>query len=66
MTLIKGMFAGCVAALAASAAQAQDEPGTISGRAVDSLGRPLAGARIWIRPALTGGLLQTRTDGDGR
>lgn len=66
MTLIKEMFAGCVAALAASAAQAQDEPGTISGRAVDSLGRPLAGARIWIRPALTGGLLQTRTDSDGR
>jgi hypothetical protein len=62
----KDLLIGLGAALASSTAFAQDEPGVISGRAVDSLGRPLAGTRIWIRPALTGGLLQTRTDRDGR
>jgi hypothetical protein len=66
VNVTKTIAGACAIICAASAALAEGEPGTISGRAVDSLGRPLSGTRIWIRPALTTGLLQTHTDRDGR
>jgi hypothetical protein len=42
------------------------QPGSISGLAVDATGAPIAGAKIWIRPALTTGLLEATTDANGR
>ena len=41
-------------------------PGEVTGIARDSQGAPIAGAKIWIRPALTTGLLQATTDANGR
>ena len=32
---------------------------------VDTQGRPIADARVWIVPALTTGVVEVRTDGDG-
>jgi len=40
--------------------------GVVSGVALDTRGKPIAGARIWVRPALTTGLLETMTDANGR
>lgn len=42
------------------------QPRTVTGTAVDTLGRPIAGARVWIQPSLTTGLVETRTDASGR
>lgn len=42
------------------------EPGVIQGVALDTQGRPLAGVKIWVRPAVTTGLLQATTDAQGR
>ncbi len=42
------------------------QPGLISGVAVDAHGAPIAGAKIWIRPSLTTGLLDATTDANGR
>ncbi len=41
-------------------------PGTVTGTVVDTAGRPIAGARVWIQPALTTGLVEVRTDAEGR
>lgn len=41
-------------------------PGVVKGRVVDALGKPIAGAKVWIKPALTTGLVQTRTDANGQ
>ena len=41
-------------------------PGSVSGIAVDASGAPIAGATIWIRPAVTTGLLTATTDANGR
>lgn len=41
-------------------------PGVVTGVALDTHGQPIAGARIWVRPAVTTGLLQATTGGDGR
>lgn len=43
----------------------QTRPRTVRGRAVDTQGRPIAGARVWIDPSLTGGVVEVRTDEDG-
>ena len=40
--------------------------GTISGRALDVQGKPIAGALVWIKPAVTTGLLTAYTDAQGR
>jgi len=40
--------------------------GTVSGSVVDAQGKPIEGARLWIKPALTTGLVQARTGPDGR
>lgn len=40
-------------------------PRTVSGRAVDTQGRPIADARVWIVPSLTSGVVEVRTDADG-
>lgn len=40
-------------------------PGTVTGMAVDTQGRPIIGARVWIVPALTTGLVEVRTDSNG-
>jgi hypothetical protein len=42
------------------------QPGSITGIAVDGTGAPIAGAKIWIRPAVTTGLLEATTDANGR
>lgn len=41
-------------------------PGTVTGRVLDTQGRPIPNATVWIRPALTTGLVETRTGADGR
>jgi hypothetical protein len=41
-------------------------PRTVTGTVVDTQGRPIAGAKVWIQPALTTGLVEVRTDADGR
>jgi hypothetical protein len=41
-------------------------PGTISGQALDSSGKPIAGALVWVEPSLTGGLVTAHTDANGR
>lgn len=41
-------------------------PGVVKGRVVDTQGKPIAGAKVWIKPALTTGLVQTRTDANGQ
>lgn len=40
-------------------------PGTVTGTVTDTLGRPIAGARVWIVPALTTGVVELRTDANG-
>lgn len=53
--------------MAACVAFADDgSRGTVSGVVVNSQGKPLEGARLWIKPALTTGLVQARTGPDGR
>jgi hypothetical protein len=42
------------------------EPRTVIGTVVDTAGRPIAGARVWIQPAVTTGLVEVRTGPDGR
>jgi hypothetical protein len=44
----------------------QPGPGTITGVALDTRGRPIANALVWIRPALHSGLVTARTGPDGR
>ncbi len=44
----------------------QPGPGTITGVALDTRGRPIANALVWIRPALHTGLVTARTGADGR
>jgi hypothetical protein len=39
---------------------------TVTGTAVDTQGRPIAGARVWILPALTTGVVEVRTNAEGR
>lgn len=41
-------------------------PRSVTGTAVDALGRPLADARVQIVPALTTGVVEVRTDASGR
>ncbi|MBB6096829.1 hypothetical protein HNR42_000241 [Deinobacterium chartae] len=38
----------------------------VSGTVVDARGKPIAGAEVWVQPALTTGLIRTRTDAKGR
>jgi Carboxypeptidase regulatory-like domain len=40
--------------------------GTVSGRALDTKGKPIANAKIWVKPVVTTGLYSTRTDANGR
>jgi hypothetical protein len=42
------------------------EPGLVQGVALGIQGKPVAGAKIWVRPTLTTGLLQATTDAQGR
>lgn len=42
------------------------EPRTVTGTVVDTAGRPIVGAKVWIQPSLTTGLVEVRTDADGR
>ncbi len=42
------------------------QPRTVTGTAVDTHGRPIAGARVWIQPAITTGVVEVRTDNNGR
>lgn len=40
--------------------------GTISGRALDARGNPIAGALVWVKPAVTTGLVTVHADANGR
>ena len=42
------------------------QPRSVIGTAVDTQGRPIAGARVWILPALTTGVSEVRTNAEGR
>jgi hypothetical protein len=43
------------------------EPNSVQGQAVDTQGRPIAGAKVWINPAVTwGAVVEVRTDASGR
>lgn len=42
------------------------QPRSVSGTVVDTQGRPIAGARVTMAPALTTGSASTTTDADGR
>ncbi len=42
------------------------QPGTVTGTVVDTQGTPIAGAQVTLRPALTTGQADFRTDADGR
>lgn len=39
---------------------------TVTGIVLDTQGRPIEGAKVWIEPALTTGLVEVRTGADGR
>lgn len=47
-------------------AGASAKPGTVTGRATDAAGKPIAGAKVWVKPVVTTGLHETRTDANGR
>lgn len=55
------LLALAVAALGSAAAV-----GSVRGQVLDTRGRPVAGARIWIKPAFTSGLGEAVTDAQGR
>lgn len=40
--------------------------GTVTGQALDAQGKPIAGAKVWVKPVVTTGLYETRTDANGR
>lgn len=42
------------------------QPRTVTGTVVDTQGRPIPGARVWIQPSITTGLVEVRTDATGR
>lgn len=44
----------------------QPAPYSVTGVAVDTQGRPIAGARVWLEPAVTTGLVEVTTDSSGR
>ncbi len=45
---------------------AATQPRTVTGTVVDTQGRPIAGARVWVQPSITTGLVEVRTDANGR
>jgi hypothetical protein len=44
----------------------QPGAGTVTGLVLDTQGHPIPNARVWMQPALTTGLYETRTGADGR
>jgi Carboxypeptidase regulatory-like domain len=54
------------ALLALSTSSVGGGAGTVTGRAVDARGRPIPNVKIWVKPVVTTGLYQTRTDANGR
>ena len=72
--LLAGLTAACTTPLDAdpsgpptdSPSGPDRTPGTVSGTVLDTQGRPLAGARVWIQPSITTGVVETRTDAGGR
>ena len=44
----------------------QPAPGHVTGTAVDTQGRPLQGTLVWMLPDVTDGVVQLRTDAQGR
>ena len=68
MTKIKAVSITFLTALLAACPSVEGGPGgkgTISGRAVDASSKPIAGALIWVKPAVTTGLVRTTTDAQG-
>ncbi len=58
------LLAGAV--LAFSSIGGAGGAGTVSGRALDTKGQPIANAKIWVKPVVTTGLYETRTDSSGK
>lgn len=52
--------------LCGAAMAAENSRGSVTGVVVDAQGKPIEGARIWVKPSLTTGLVQARTDEEGR
>ena len=50
----------------AAANAAQPGMNSVTGVVLDTQGRPIEGAKVWIEPALTTGLVELRTGADGR
>ena len=66
-TVLTAVLAGSLAALlGAGSAGSGLQPGVITGLALDARGKPIAGALVWVRPALTTGLVTAHTDETGR
>lgn len=71
----RGLLLMLIAVLFAACTQGTETPGpnpgpaqpySVAGVAVDTQGRPIAGAKVWIEPALTTGLVEVTTDSNGR
>ena len=66
MKTLKTLTALLTATLLLSmAAPANPGPGTVVGRATTLDGKPLAGVKIWVKPVVTTGVYETRTDAGG-
>jgi hypothetical protein len=40
--------------------------GTVSGQVLDTKGKPITNAKIWVKPVVTTGLFETRSDANGK
>ncbi len=54
------------ALLALTAATAKPAPGSVQGQVLDTHGKPLSGAQVWIKPVVTTGVAEALTDERGR
>lgn len=64
--LLKPSLWFALLALSAGLASAAARPGEVSGTVLDTRGRPIAGAIVWINPGVTTGLVKTKTDARGQ
>jgi hypothetical protein len=70
LTLLVGPLTSCTQNGAGPVAPgtppiAQPGPNSVAGVAIDTQGRPIAGAKVWIEPAVTTGLVEVTTDVNG-
>ena len=63
---IPTMLVSALTVLAFSSNGGAGGAGTVTGRALDTKGKPIGNAKIWVKPVVTTGLYSTRTDENGR